>query len=289
MAGKDISEKTLESYDDVFADIVNVLLFDGKEIIKPTELEDQLPRSTYKSDGKLREMERDVAKRWKNGSVRIACIGMENQTAVDKYIPLRVIGYDGAEYRTQYDLNGYKYPVITFILYFGTEQKWSEEISLKNCLEIPAELEEYVNDYRVRVFPIAFLSPEKVKQFKSDFRIVADYFVQMRSTHNYVPNEQTITHVQETLQLLSVMGNDERFEEAYNEGKEGGLKNMSEVLDRIENKGVNKGVSIGVNIGVDLMAKLMSILLKEKKYSDAERASQDAAYRMQLMQQYGLK
>ncbi len=289
MAGKDISEKTLESYDDVFADIVNVLLFDGKEIIKPTELEDQLPRSTYKSDGKLREMERDVAKRWKNGSVRIACIGMENQTAVDKYIPLRVIGYDGAEYRTQYDLNGHKYPVITFILYFGTEQKWSEEISLKNCLEIPAELEEYVNDYRVRVFPIAFLSPEKVKQFKSDFRIVADYFVQMRSTHNYVPNEQTITHVQETLQLLSVMGNDERFEEAYNEGKEGGLKNMSEVLDRIENKGVNKGVSIGVNIGVDLMAKLMSILLKEKKYSDAERASQDAAYRMQLMQQYGLK
>ncbi len=81
------------------------------------------------------------------------------------------------------------------------------------------------------------------------------------------------------------MGNDERFEEAYNENKEGGPKNMSEVLDRIENKGVNKGVGIGV----DLMAKLMSILLKEKKYSDAERASQDAAYRMQLMHQYGLK
>lgn len=64
---------------------------------------------------------------------------------------------------------------------------------------------------------------------------------------------------------------------------------MCEVLDRVENKGINKGVSIGVDMGVDLMAKLMSILLKEKKYTDAERATQDAAYRMQLMQQYGIK
>ena len=281
MAEKDISEKVLEAYNDVFADIVNVLLFDGREVIKPAELEDQLPCSSYKSDGKLREMERDVAKRWKNGSVRIACIGMENQTAVDTYMPLRVIGYDGAEYRAQYDLKGSKYPVITFILYFGSERKWAGEISLKQCLNIPAELEKYVNDYKVQVFPIAFLSAEKVQQFKSDFRIVADYFVQMQSTHDYVPSEQTIDHVQATLQLLSVMGNDERFEKVYNENKKGGPRKMSEVLDRIENKGINKGV--------DLMGKLMSILLREKKYTDAERASQDRTFCDQLMQQYGLK
>ena len=65
MAEKDISEKILESYNDVFADIVNVLLFDGEELMKPSELEDQAPRSAYKADGKLREVERDVAKRWK--------------------------------------------------------------------------------------------------------------------------------------------------------------------------------------------------------------------------------
>lgn len=59
MAEKDISEKMLESYNDVFADIANVLLFDGKEVMKPTDLEDQAPRSAYKADGKLREVERD--------------------------------------------------------------------------------------------------------------------------------------------------------------------------------------------------------------------------------------
>ena len=31
LGGKDIAEKTLEAYNEVFADIVNVLLFDGKQ------------------------------------------------------------------------------------------------------------------------------------------------------------------------------------------------------------------------------------------------------------------
>ncbi len=56
---------------------------------------------------------------------------------------------------------------------------------------------------------------------------------------------------------------------------------MSEVLDRIENKGVNKGV--------DLMAKLIDILMGENRYDDVKKATKDAAYRMQLMHQYGLK
>ena len=43
---------------------------------------------------------------------------------------------------------------------------------LKQCLDIPPELEQYVNDYKVNVFSVAYLSPEKVRQFKSDFRIV---------------------------------------------------------------------------------------------------------------------
>ena len=34
MAEKDLSEKLLEEYDDVFADIVHVLLFNGKRDVK---------------------------------------------------------------------------------------------------------------------------------------------------------------------------------------------------------------------------------------------------------------
>lgn len=80
MGEKDITQKTLESYNDVFADILNVLLFNGKPVVDPNDLEDQNPHSFYKADGKVRELVRDVAKRWKKFNIRIACIGFENQT-----------------------------------------------------------------------------------------------------------------------------------------------------------------------------------------------------------------
>ena len=39
MGEKDMSEKILEDYNDVFSDIVNVLLFHGQELIEPSALE----------------------------------------------------------------------------------------------------------------------------------------------------------------------------------------------------------------------------------------------------------
>ena len=54
MGEKDIAEKVLLSYNDVFSDIVNVLLFGGKEVILENDLEDQTTRTAYKAD-KTRE------------------------------------------------------------------------------------------------------------------------------------------------------------------------------------------------------------------------------------------
>ena len=159
-------------------------------------------------------------------------------------MPLRVIRYDGAEYRSQYDSKEPKDLVVAFVLYFGTNPRWEDEISLRDCLEIPEELEEYVNDYKVKVFSVAYLPKEKVEQFTSDFRIVADYFVQQRLTNDYVPNPQTIDHVKETLELLSVMGDDRRFIDAYNERKdksaEGGIHTMSDALNTIVGRETEK-------------------------------------------------
>lgn len=42
----------------------------------------------------------------------------------------------------------------------------------------------YVNDYKINVFEVAFLTPEQVNMFKSDFREVADFFVQKRTKKN---------------------------------------------------------------------------------------------------------
>lgn len=62
MAEKDTTEKILEAYNDVFADIVNGLLFQGEEVLKADELVEEAPRAAYKTDGRVHEMERNIAR-----------------------------------------------------------------------------------------------------------------------------------------------------------------------------------------------------------------------------------
>lgn len=288
MAEKDIAEKTLEAYNDVFADIINVLLFNGNTLVKEDELEEENPNSSYKADNKLHAQERDIAKYWRKGLVRIAFYGVENQTTVDVDMPLRLFGYDGAAYRSQLlkkeqdesitDDKVPRYPVITLVLYFGYEQRWKTPRSLYDCLNIPEELMPYVNDYKMNLFEIAYLSDEQVQMFQSDFRIVADYFVQMRKNRDYKAPATTITHVHELLQLMSVMTKDSRFEDAYNQEIEGGNVSMCEVLDRVEKKGFNEGQFKGRGE----VAALVQFLIDHDRQDDLKKLS-DADYRDKLI------
>ena len=68
MGEKDTVEKTLEAYNDVFVDIVNGFLFQGESVLKENSLSDAQPFSMYKADGKLHQMERDIAKYWNRRS-----------------------------------------------------------------------------------------------------------------------------------------------------------------------------------------------------------------------------
>lgn len=240
MGQKDIAEKLLEDYNDVFMDIVNVLLFDGEPLVKEDELVNVKDRSQYKIANKLHEQERDVAKFWNKGEVQIALCGLENQTKIDKDMPLRVMGYDGAAYRYQLkDDKKARYPVVTMVLYFGKE-RWKGNRCLHERINVPEQLTSYVSDYKINVFEIAYLEEEQVELFQSDFRFVADYFVQMRKNGDYKPSKETIRHVDETLKLMAVLTQDDRFLEAQNQS-EGSVKNMCEAMDKAEARGMAKG------------------------------------------------
>lgn len=245
MATKDISQKTLEAYNDVFADILNGFLFHGEQVIDPSELEDQTPRAIYKARGALHEIERDCAKRWKKNGIRIACGGIENQSEADEYMTLRTIGYDGAEYQAQVRRREGRYPVFTIVLHFGFKRRWDKPTRLLDALDVPEVLRPFVNDYKIHVFDVAFLEKEQLNWFHSDFRIVADYFVQRRMNGDYEPNTEQMTHVMETLELLSAMTEDRRFLEAYNDSRKGEIRNMCDVLDRIETRGKMEGLALG--------------------------------------------
>lgn len=250
MGEKDVSTKILEEYDDVFADMINGFLFKGRQIVREDELEDAQPTSAYKADGKVHGLERDVAKRIMNKEVRIASIGIGNQTGVDVDMPLRVIGYDGAAYRAQLlsnNASGNRYPVLTVVLLYDHQHTWSGPTRLKECLDIPPEFEAFISDYQLNVFSMADLTREDVGRFTSDFRFVADYYVQRKENHDYIPPKEDAEHLEAVVQLLSVMENDQRYEEIYQElkaadPKEGAPRNMCEVLDRAINRGIEQGL-----------------------------------------------
>lgn len=127
------------------------------------------------------------------------------------------------------------------------------------------------------MFEIAYLTSEQIELFQSDFRIVADYFFQNRKNGNYIPSTREIHHVQETLQLLSVMTGDYRFEEAYDHGKKGEQYTMCEVLDRIENRGRERG---------KLEAKKEMALSLHSMGLSAEKIAEAAHVSIELVQQW---
>lgn len=240
MGQKDITEKILEDYNDVFADIVNVLLFRGNRIVKEESLKETKVKSQYKAEaGKLHEQERDVAKYWQDGNALVAICGLENQTVEEKYMPLRVFSYDGASYRRQLlsenDENPIV-PVVSLVLHFGMKE-WSSPHNLKGVIDIPKELEPYVNDYKANIFNIAFLDDETVQMFQSDFRIVADFFVQKRKNKDYVPDEHKIKHVDEMLKLLQVLTGDDRYNVKFSETEKKEDIKMCDVMEKAVNKG----------------------------------------------------
>ena len=257
MGEKDIAEKILMDNDDVFADVVNGLIFDGKPIVEEINLSNMKDKSQYKISGKLHEQERDVAKVIECDGVKIMYVGIENQTDIDTDETIRVIGYDGTSYRGQLlGENEKKYPVVTLVLYFG-ERKWSRNKTLYETLDIPENIKPFVNDYKINVFEIAYMTPEEVEKFTSDFKIVADYFVQKRMKKDYKPINKVIKHVDELLKLMTVLTGDSRFEEQIKEmHKEEGEVRMCEVLDKIENRGISRGIEIGETKGRKIGEKL---------------------------------
>ena len=300
MGAKDITEKILADFNDVFADIINGVLFDGKQVVSEHALENVKDRSQYKFNNKIHEQERDLAKRWIPYKICFALYGLEHETGAEPYMPMRIIGYDGAAYRgqlTKRERDRPNFPVITIVLYFGTKH-WDQPRTLYECMNIQENLKPFVSDYKINVVEVAFLD-DKLDNFHSDFRIIAEYFVNKRRNMEYIPSAQEIQHVDEFLKLLQALTGDDRYFDVLNllqkEAKKEGV-NMCEILDKVENRGIAigeiRGEKRGEKRGREKMAdeinRLNAILLKQNRMDDLRRTLTDQNYQRQLMTEFGI-
>ena len=165
----------LEHYNDVFADIVNVLLFNGERIVKENSLIDTPTVSSLKMDARIHHQNRDVSKYWQHNKINIAMLGFENQTSPNRLMPFRVISYDGAEYGRQANkkhADEDNYPVITLVLYFGYSRRWNYPKNILGLLNVDDRLKPFVSDYNINVFE----SPSSMKKSESCSKVTLGYW-----------------------------------------------------------------------------------------------------------------
>lgn len=295
MAEKDISEKLLEDYNDVFADIYNTLLFE-KPFIEEAQLENGPTTSIYKKgNGKEAEQIRDVMKNYKENSLCICSLGIENQTGVDHTMPVRVMGYDYGSYRTMLKNNSTITPVTTIVLNFG-DKCWSSAKSLHEMMQLPEDLKPYVENYKIRVYDIAFLSDNIINKFRSDFKVVAKFFKQRRlgRTEFMTEDDTPIKHVEAVSHFLSIFTKDERYRSVYTEcikplEEKGESISMCHMLqyhiDKAMEKGLSQGLSQGLKVIIGTLKPyipnvedLHKVIIQNEIYADVTREQVQELY-----------
>lgn len=123
--------------------------------------------------------------------------------------------------------------------------------------------------------------------FKSDFKIIADYFVKRRKIPGYRGSKDTIKHVDEFFKLMKILTNDNEIETVYNENiftEQGGadmagyfttLINEGKLEGKLEGKAelIQKMIKNG-NMSIEQIATLLELPVeKVKELSQMELAS----------------
>ena len=305
MGEKDILEKKLLAFNDVFAEFLNGVMFDGKEVVKEDELSDVLSWSQYKGDDKrYRHQDRDVAKLWKRKGVIVSLIGIENQDIPDEDMIFRVLSYDGASYRTQLsDKDSRKrkakkvqqerckgkddsvenvteeiYPVITFVIYYG-EEEWKHETTLRKRLKIEDELTKYVGDYHINLIDLKKLSEDDINKFKRDFKVIADYIA---NGSKQTTSDIEINHPEEVSELLLRLTGEEL--PGVKEIRNGG-RSMEKYFEPLFERKRAEGKAEGESC----LAKLIGRLLSEGKNDVLKDVLENESLRHGLYKEYGIQ
>lgn len=88
------------------------------------------------------------------------------------------------------------------------------------------------------------MTEEQIENFKSDFKVIAEFFHALSSGENYHPTNQKLDHPEEVIDMISTFSGDDRFRDEYNsiskQIKEGGIS-MCEIYDKILQEGEAKG------------------------------------------------
>lgn len=169
--------RTFFSNDIYFASFSNAILFDGKQVIRPERL------VRYENDMSLiiddtksaedKKRRRDIVV--KTDVDGVCCLfSIEHQSTIDKNMVIRCGNYEMLEYLKQLKNKKLKrlVPQVIIVFYTG-DKKWNTPLELNDYFDIPEELKEYVNDWKIKVVDAKEIDTSKIKDEQTRYFIEA--------------------------------------------------------------------------------------------------------------------
>ena len=165
------------SNDTYFTSFSNAILFDGKQVIHPERLvryENNMSLiidDTKSAEDKKRR--RDIVV--KTDVDGVCCLlSIEHQSTIDKNMVIRCGNYEMLEYLKQLKNKKLKrlVPQVMIVFYTG-DKKWNTPLELNDYFDIPEELKEYVNDWKIKVVDVKEIDASKIKDEQTRYFIEA--------------------------------------------------------------------------------------------------------------------
>ena len=156
-----------------FSAFCNAVLFNGKQLINALNLihfendSAVIINDTKRAEDKKRR--RDIIVR---GDIHgVYCLfGIEHQSTIDKEMVIRCGMYEMVEYLKQIKKGEKVIPQVMIVFYTG-DKKWNAPLKLSDYFDIPEELKEYVNDWKIKVVDVKEIDTSKIKDEQTRYFI----------------------------------------------------------------------------------------------------------------------
>lgn len=271
MGQLDLSSNSLIAHPDVFADIINVVIYNGETVLKEKHLRPFYQNSsTAKHNRKLKGLYRDNCMEDIRNGLRYVIWGIESQYVPDQTTPIKVMGYDYTAYDRQIEefkahnknneietyvnvlMPGQKIkPVITLVLYYGTDNIPDRITAM---MDIPKDdaIRKYIQDYRLNMIRLRDFSMEQAALFRSDFAFIAKFLSKSYNKNKQLEelrnSQQVLIHTKDTLFTLAAITRDTRYLKISETSKE--ESEVCEIAEALEKIGYEQGAHLEREKGI---------------------------------------